>query len=142
MLDAFVLDVRYVDESRRRHVLVPMVNGVDLPDIIQPIQADRRKAGELVEMYAGLMDVSAGRIRDYYLGRPGRGFQADGGKVAVLGCACGITECGPFRVRITTSVSTVRWDSFGERREDLAFTFGRAAYEAELQRAVERLAYG
>ena len=44
MLDAFVLDVRYEDDACTRPILLPMINGVDLPEIVQPSQAERRRA--------------------------------------------------------------------------------------------------
>lgn len=64
------------------------------------------------------------------------------GRVAVLGCDCGVVGCWPLRVRITWSENVVVWSDFEQpyrkwSYEKLGpFTFRRDAYEQAVESVV------
>ncbi len=104
--------------------IVPVINGRSLLDI--PAPARRTKAGPrsrpgaslaLREAHAGLAVFEGSRPDLSTLEPTDHPHDA-----AVLGCVCGVTECGPVLATIRADGDTVSWSVAGRE-----FHFARAA---------------
>lgn len=66
------------------------------------------------------------------------------GRVAVLGCTCGVSECWPLLARVTRRAGTVVWSDFrqpnrGWTHDRLGpFTFAQPAYDAAVAAVTAR----
>ncbi|MEU8437612.1 hypothetical protein AB0F18_32895 [Streptomyces sp. NPDC029216] len=95
----------------------------------------------LRHQYGGLTALDFGegddRAARHFLGE-GRGELWDGatGTTVVLGCVCGVWECGPLYARIDATADTVTWSGFrmpyraaGDVLPLGPYVFDRGAYE-------------
>ncbi|MEV8530435.1 hypothetical protein [Streptomyces sp. NPDC051211] len=100
----------------------------------------QQRADFLAYRHGGMPQYELGRPASYFLGEHDPAFRCgtpDG--TPVLGCSCGVWECGPLLARITVAEDTVTWSRFRDpyRPEwgDLPigpYVFPRPAYEHAL----------
>ncbi len=110
--------------------LVQDVAGVERRIVDHP---DRSLAGDYGDL--GVDDVPDRDVRAY--------LATDGAERAVLGCVCGMADCGPLLVRITVGPHEVRWSDVHHGFRDwdyggFGYTFATDAYLAEVD-AVDRV---
>lgn len=105
-----------------------VIDGRDLLDRVRALEAPQASADgqpELAGSYTGIPAYEWAYLPD----------EDDEGRVAVLGCTCGVVACWPLLVRITWKAGTVVWSDFqqpnrGWSYERLGpFTFAREQYE-------------
>ncbi len=138
-LNRFELVVEYDDpEDRRTPWLVPVIDGVDLRDPVRALE-EEAGAGKLAGRYGGITVHRNGPpLANHYLARRGELFEH--GRLAVLGCSCGIVDCWPLLARIEVREEWVVWRDFRHGFRDWSydrlgpFRFERGEYEAEVDR--------
>lgn len=129
--------------SSRRRVLVPYVDGQDIRELIRPAAASGG-AGARAASFGGIPLVSSLDLRRQYMGHP----TADSfeGAITILGCSCGIVDCGPFKFDITVDEDLVTWYDVRQppkgRSYDLLgpFRFDRREYVSGLSHVQDVLA--
>ncbi|GAA0301027.1 hypothetical protein GCM10010302_44500 [Streptomyces polychromogenes] len=135
-----------VDGTDLREPLVEAIRPVWEAEEFFRAKSPREREEFLRYRYGGLTaldfgDGSAAAAR-HFLGE-GRGelWDAATGTTVVLGCVCGVWECGPLYARIDATAATVTWSGFrmpyrppGEVLPLGPYVFERAAYERTLAR--------
>ena len=117
-------------------VIQVLIDGVDLVDLVRQHElpmAAAEGSPQIAGQYGGLT--------------PGEWFDgtaaacSDDGRVAVLGCECGIVDCWPLIVRVVEEDDLIRWEDFGQPHRPgwsyasfTSFTFSRPQYQAEVSR--------
>jgi hypothetical protein len=119
------------------------VNGRDLTEIMKEIElpfAARDGKPNLAGSYVGLQPEAVFLPSQRLLGRPEERYDDRRGKIAVLGCGCGIVGCWPLLVRITRQEDTIIWSDFEQphrrhwHHDALGpFVFDRSRYLDKLQ---------
>ncbi|QES47091.1 hypothetical protein DEJ50_03750 [Streptomyces venezuelae] len=94
----------------------------------------------LARRHGGMRQEDLGAPAAYFLGEHEPAFRCgteDG--TPVLGCSCGVWECGPLLARITVTADTVIWSRFRDPYRPAwgelpigPYVFPRAAYETAL----------
>lgn len=120
------------------------VNGRNLVDILREVElpfAAREGRLKLAGRYVGLPPEEVFLPSPRLLGEPATYYDYLDGKIAVLGCVCGVVGCWPFRVKIELRDDVVLWSGFEQphRRawrydEVRPFVFDRAQYFSALDR--------
>lgn len=118
----------------------PVIDGTSLVDLVKHADGEISYAGRtfVAEALAELRAVLSGR--------------SDGGRVQLLGCACGIDECSGLLATMSVSDDTVAWSdlrAMGQRRgleprkaydELEGFVFELEQFETALDHPVRRKA--
>jgi hypothetical protein len=127
------------------------VNGRNLTEIMREIElpfAARDGKPDLAGSYVGLPPEAVFLPSQRLLGRPEEHYDDWRGKIAVLGCGCGVVGCWPLLVKITTEEERVFWNNFEQphrRRWHYdalgPFVFDRSQYLDKLQRSGDRRKY-
>lgn len=114
------------------------IDGRPLVELTAEIEAPIAAAAgqpDLAGKYDYLSAASVVTPSRLMLGNPAR----HDGRVAVLGCDCGIVDCWPLLVRITVTGDAVIWSDFRQPHRDnwvypadLRFAFDRTQYERAL----------
>ncbi len=123
-----------------------LVNGRNLVDMLRDVElpfAAYEGKPDLAGRYVGLPPEDVFLPSPRLLGEPTTYYDHDSaeGKIAVLGCVCGVVGCWPFRVRITLRADVVVWSDFEQphrarwRYDEMRpFVFDRAQYLSALDR--------
>lgn len=120
-----------VRESANGAVVHVIIDGRDLIDLLCRIELPQATADGMPEIAGSYGGLSP----DEWEALP---QLEDDGRVAVLGCECGVVGCWPFQVRITWRDATVSWGDFHGpgRNSDYSalgrFIFAREQYESAL----------
>jgi len=124
--------------------VVIFVNDRDLTEIAREVElpfAVRDGKPEIAGNYVGLPPEAVFLPSQRLLGRPEVRYDDHGGKIAVLGCGCGVVGCWPLRVNITLRGGTVLWEDFEQphrrhwRHDEMGpFVFDRTRYASALGR--------
>ncbi len=149
-MDTFRLEVRRPKQGDWPDpVLVPVVNGRALFELLRPIEK-AFGAGDIAGAYDGISTIEHPDVRSHLLSQAKPDYYH--GKVAVLGCECGVTECWPLVVRIIVTDQHIVWTDFEQPHRsgreggeswsygDLSFRFGRREYEEVLTSVARQLA--
>jgi hypothetical protein len=120
--------------------VTPAVGGRDLIELIGLYESS--KGFDAPGDYGGLIidNFSFGDLNDYLNGRS-EGWPG-GGRVALLGCTCGVVGCWPLLATVLVTADEVAWDGFQQpyRPERDYSTFGPFVFEpAQYQSAVDVL---
>ncbi|MGH3146336.1 MAG: hypothetical protein ACRDTR_11110 [Rubrobacter sp.] len=127
------------------------VNGRDLTEIAREIElpsAAHEGKPDIAGSYVGLKPEAVFLPSRRLLGRPEERYADRYGKIAVLGCGCGVVGCWPLLVSIAVLEDEVFWNDFeqphrGRWRYDALgpFVFDRSQYLDELQRPGDHRKY-
>lgn len=114
---------------RGEHGVEVHVDGRDLRELVRDVELPQAAADgqpDLAGSYDGLPPEE--------WAAPAAGDRQ--GRVAVLGCTCGVSECWPLLAYVTRTADTVVWSGFRQPNRSWThaglgpFTFGREQYEA------------
>lgn len=124
----------------------PVIEGTALTAIIQ--RYEEQRGYDPAGAYAGKIwgRVPFSRLRDYYMGVPISRHWRKVGKIAALGCTCGLVECWPLYVRVAATGETVVWSNFEQPQRPGwdyralgPFDFDYVQYQRALDEAGEAL---
>ncbi len=124
--------------------VVIFVNERDLREIASEVElpfAARDGRPELAGDYVGLPPEAVFSPSRRLLGRPEGRYDGRRGKIALLGCGCGVVGCWPLMAKITPREGAILWSDFEQphrrhwRYDGLgSFVFDRAQYASALGR--------
>jgi len=129
-------------ESDRVEAVVPVIDGTDLITLVTAFEHAR--SFDVVGGYDGIIPANYrfGPLLDHFLGSDQSAWPG-GGKIAVLGCACGEVGCWPIFTSVTATPARIRWEDFEQPyRADRdyrafgPFDFDRNEYERAVADAV------
>ena len=124
------------------------VNDRNLKDLVREVElpfATRDGNPGLAGSYAGLPPEAVFLSSRRLLGEPSVSWDDRGGRIAVLGCGCGVVGCWPFMVEIAEIGDQMIWSDYHQphrRRWDHdllgTFKFDRAQYLDQLRRTGDK----
>lgn len=94
-------------------VMVPVIDGVRLPDFLKPIEtpfAQKEGHVEMAGSYDGVPIDQLGSPDQYLMGQI-KAPKSES-KISLLECGCGCEGCWPFVVKVTVSDDIVIWSDF------------------------------
>lgn len=91
-------------------MLTPIIDGRSLVELATEYEEARNWEDAGIHEGLVLGRVEFDQLPSYFLGR--RWWPYDADRTAVLGCTCGVTECGPFHAEIQVSDDRVTWTRF------------------------------
>ena len=117
-----------------------VIDGLPLVDHVREIEAAGIREWRTGGSAGSYLPMSVSEVKGaaHYLGEPAASFFGDGDTV-LLGCDCGIWECGPLTARIEVHHDVVEWRDFRHGFREWSydslggFVFDRAAYQEQFE---------